>query len=370
MSTQNEDYLASKIAAGCAPEHVAITEGDDNSAGIVMDTHKLAEGAPEWDPIRNSDIETLSTRIVSLEKKVGEPGWDSAAAEYTPLPKSPSIPKYLDPYGASNLTVGHGGQNTTYSIGENLQYIQPGDAHSKALVLQSKALLELTRRSGLPLSNVQQPDTTLNFTGTTKNGATESYPVINSVTVAFPGGTEITPPSLVATTASKLFPAYYDSKDTPTEAIAKLDFSTFNAIADMQAQMNRLAHQVNESFKQIDDIKKALMEDNVIIIDPSWEVDDNGLQPGNDTNYVSSVSYSLTLNNDSGSGTPMVFSSSAKTTIAGVVNTLSYPFLVTLRLEDIVAPYNPGTVTDLSMVITATDQQGNSTTTSVSNRPV
>ena len=95
MSLEKSNYDTHKIVPGCPPKHPVIT-GENNDTGKVIDAHEMPERDIGWDGVRNSDIGVLSNRIVQLEKKCGLLGWNKTTSSYTLVPKSGSIPAYVN----------------------------------------------------------------------------------------------------------------------------------------------------------------------------------------------------------------------------------------------------------------------------------
>lgn len=369
MSTIKEDYLTEKITAGCPPEHVDVAEGDDNSTGKVIDSHKLAEKEPEWDAIRNSDIQVLSQRLISHEKKTGELGWDPSASTYTPVPKSGSTPAYTDPYGPSNLVVGKGDQDVAYPIGETKPFIQDGDTHNQAILKHEKAIHEAAVRAGIPTPNPQDPALAGdNFQGTFKYGTSEDFDTVEDHDFTFPDGPS-TVPTYSTLQNNKSFPFYYEGDDAITEAVAKLDYNLYKEINDLRSELRVVKHFLGQAFNDINKIKSALLDGASTIINPEFDIDDNGLVLGDGGKYVTSVQYDVTIKSGNTSGTPFTVTSGTTSTVDGVSVMAGNPYSLIMRVADVPAPYNPGNPDSLDVTVTATDSEGNFAVSTMSNVP-
>jgi len=209
MSNRKEDYLGSRIGQGQSIKHVTIADSQvshDNSQGIVMDIHAIPEKEPDWDALRNHDLVVLVNRLIALEEKVGLYGWDEAGQEYTLVPKSNTVPSFATQSATDRyLDVGKGGATTRHRIGNQLHFLQKGNTHDEALALMDRAVYELSVRLGGGIPTPAAPGSSGNiFAGTYKLGD-----MVDGIT----SGSQLGP-----------LPLYYKVTDTPTEAMAKLDY--------------------------------------------------------------------------------------------------------------------------------------------------
>jgi len=363
MSIIKSEYLGSKIPTGCPPEHIIPLEGDDNSSGKLLDVHKLADSDPEWDAINNSNLEVLGKRLLTLERKTGELGYNPNASGVNYVAKDANNPNYADQGGPSSIGVGKGGSLQSYPIGETIKWLVNGVTHKDSLINHDKVLNELHARVGVPFANPSNPsDGRNNFVDTYRFGVTSNFITVPDFTFTFPKG-PVTVPTITTTVTTKTFPAYYISSDALSEAIAKLDYSIYNEISALRSELNTLKHYVGAAFEDINRIKSVLINDSVLIIDPEWDVDDNGLTiSSGGTAYVSSVVYTIIIKQGTTAGTSFTISSATASTITGATVMSSNPYSLILRVSTIPSPYNPGSPTSIEVTVVATDAAGNNTT--------
>jgi hypothetical protein len=293
MSTDKEFYNSngSRLNKDCPPEHPVLAEvaaeldgSPANTGGEIIDTHNMPEKAEDWDGTRNNDITVLSRRMVSLELKVGEKGWNPDSDEYEHVSKSSTVPEYksdLEPsslyVNKNNLETSNTTDATEIPIKDNA-IINEGQSHADSLIRLDRSLQALTKRAGLPDISPDNFDSGPNFKGTFKEGeAVSAAPSdYSDLTTAFGADGDDTPeisdrPTIAATDtvdainpdmtssfdnpaknivpaklykdpeedSGETFPRYYSTVDAITEAIAKLEYQMSTEINLLKRALDR-----------------------------------------------------------------------------------------------------------------------------------
>jgi len=390
MTSRKEDYLPNRIGRGCAPEHTVLAESTlDNSIGIVLDTHSIPEKEPDWDALRNWDVSQIGRRLVSLELKVGEKGWDGTASRYTAVPKSDAVPAYENALADDGVleTLDKDKSSLEIPIGNALHYLRKGDTHADSLVLLDRAVRELSARVGAkdptPITPASQSPA-CNFSGTYKQGESVDFSSVQGTTFEYPYGPAVVnvPDDVIApnlTTTAKAFPAYYETKETLANAIASIDYNLFNEVTTLRKELTELKYYVREAFKDINRIKSAMLNNSSVIINPIFGIDNNGLSSTEDAtnlNYVAKVEYvNFTLADGTAQGTPFSLASDSDISeaIAGIMVLGSWPYSMIINLASVPSQYLPSTgkAVTFSVDVTAYDTTGNySATASLSGKPL
>jgi hypothetical protein len=315
MSTDKEFYNTngSRINKDCPPEHPVLAEAPDqldsspaNTGGEIIDTHNIPEKSEDWDGTRNNDMTVLSRRIVSLELKTGEKGWDPDSDEYQHVPKSLTAPSYVSDLEGSSIYVNKNNPETsntadgTENAIKDNKIIKQGDNHSNSLIRLDRSIQALKVRTGLPAVDPDNLTSGPNFTGTFMEGETadatpddysdlitafgedgdatpdapEEQKIVGAgtdpditpdKTSSFDNPSKTIVPAKLHTPIEEgsepTFPVNYSSLDAVTEAVAKLDYKITNEgdllkrAIDRETEL-RIADVDQEEANRIQDVDK------------------------------------------------------------------------------------------------------------------
>lgn len=372
MSLDKTTYASDKVQPNCGLLHVSVAEdGESNTNGIQIDVHKIPSREPDWDALHNHDLQELAQRLVSLEKKTGELGYDPNASDYTQIPKTPTIPAYAKVDADVTRTFGKGGGTATKLFSTPSSWMTAGTPHKDMLIRLDRAIQDLSNRMlGTEVSGQAPASAMNNFNGTVRFGTSASYTTITDPSFVLPyGPTEDVASVITAatTTSAKVFPAAYLATDTLNEAIAKLDYSLFTEIASVRAELRALKYYTREAFAEINRIKAMLMSKYVIRINPALDIDDNGIAPSSVTRVVYS---NITLKNSSGvTGTPFSIDSSIGSTVTGVTLLPGWPYSLDLDLAVMTTNKPAGDLVSLSLSVRSYDAAGNYADAVLTDKP-
>ena len=250
MSTKLLDYDTFILSKGCPPEHVSIL-GEPNEEGLVLDVHRLATSQEGWEGIHNNDLTILSQRLVTLEQKTGELGYDSSTSTYTLLPKTSVIPSYSESVPTSTITIRSGGSDINSNL-VSLLNVAPGYSHAKAIAHLDRSIQILEKRVGNVTQLPTSPPTSLNTFSNTVSFGTTSSSVEEVISVPASSYSPAIPaiPAIPGTPR----PFHYADTSTLAEAIASIDDKAKTHLTSIDSQLSSIDSKIDNLRSSLDNV--------------------------------------------------------------------------------------------------------------------